>query len=55
MTREMILISILSIVLAMMGTSHQAHRMKHTYLNSSDLQDYATNLKILMIGILFFF
>jgi len=50
----MILISILSIFLALMGTSHQAHRMEHTYLNSSDLHEYATNLKILMIGILFF-
>jgi len=49
MTRE-----ILSIFLALMATSHQAHRMKHTYLNSSDLQEYATWLKILMIGILLF-
>ena len=48
------LISILSIFLALMATSHQAHRMEHTYLNSSDLQAYATRLKILMIGILLF-
>jgi len=37
-----------------MATSHQAHRMEHTYLNSSDLQEYATRLTILMIGILLF-
>jgi len=37
-----------------MGTSHQAHRMEHTYLNSSYLQEYAAKLKILMIGILLF-
>jgi len=28
--------------------------MEHIYLNSSDLQEYATRLKILMIGILLF-
>ena len=28
--------------------------MEHIYLNSSDLQEYATKLKILMIGILLF-
>ena len=27
---------------------------EHIYLNSSDLQEYATKLKILMIGILLF-
>jgi len=54
MTREMILISILSIFLALMATSHQAHRMEHIYLNSSDLQEYATRLKILMIGFYYF-
>jgi len=54
MTREMILISILSIFLALVATSHQAHRMEHTYLNSLDLQKHATRLKILMIGILLF-
>ena len=50
----MILISILSIFLALMATSHQAYRMEQTYLNSSDLQEYATRLKNLMIGFLFF-
>jgi len=55
MTREMLLIAILSNVLALMAMFHQAHRMEHTYLNSSDLQEYATMLfKILMIGILLF-
>jgi len=37
---------------ALMVKSHQAHRMEHTYLNSSDLQEYATRLKILMIEML---
>jgi len=43
-----------TIFLALMAIFHQAHRMEHTYLNSSDLQEYATRLKILMIGILLF-
>ena len=30
------------------------HNINKTYLNSSDLQEYATRLKILMIGILLF-
>ena len=50
----MILVSILSIFQALMATSHQAHRMEHTYLNLSDLQEYATRLTILMIEILLF-
>jgi len=37
---------ILSIVLALMARFHQAHRMEHTYLNSLELQEYATRLKI---------
>jgi len=56
MSSEMILISILSISLALMAMFPilKAHRMEHTCLNSSDLQEYATRLKILMIGILLF-
>ena len=39
---------------ALMEIFHQVHRMEHIYLNSSDLQEYATKLKILMIETLLF-
>jgi len=52
MTREMILI--LSTFQTWMATFQLVHRMEHIYLNSSDLQEYATKLKILMIQILLF-
>ena len=54
MTREMILIWILSTFQAWIATFQKVHRMEHIYLNSSDLQEYATKLKILMIEILLF-